>query len=127
METQDPIRYKVFRFLDYKVYQESKKWLQEISALSGVIENKKLFNKLESLALDVPLLIVSASTKLPDEAKDYLQRAVTSCNKLVACIDIATDYQLTAPEEFEMFQSGYKGITIQLKAFIKAINPKNSK
>lgn len=113
---------QTFRFVDYTVYQESKKWLQEIFSLKGIIEaNTDLWFQLKSQATALVMNIAAASTKLPNDAVWYLGNAITATNKVVACLDIACDLQAMSPQEFQNLRDGFKGIVIQLKSFIRAL------
>ena len=112
----------MYRFIEYNVYQESKKWFQEISSLKGVFESQlELWPLIRSNCISVVMNIASASTKLPQEAKRYLSFSITSANKVVACLDIACDEQLISQEEFQTLSEGYKKVIIQIKSFIKAM------
>jgi ribonuclease HII len=71
MET---VEYKTFRFVDYKVYHESKKWFQEIVAISGVVEDKELYKALKSNTLNIALNIASASILAKTYRDDYMNR-----------------------------------------------------
>lgn len=123
----DKKEYNTFRFVDYKVYQESKKWFQEILSLQGVLEiNSGLWNQLKANVMSVVMNITAASTQLPMEAKRYLGYSITAANKSVACLDIACDLQSISVEEFKTLSEGYKGVIIQLKSFIKALGGKPS-
>jgi hypothetical protein len=111
---------KTFRFMDYKVYQDSKRWHQEALDLKGVFSaNSDLWNQLKIQTTSVVMNIAAASTKLPQDAKYYLGGSITAANKAVACLDIACDLQTITPDEFQVFSEGYKGVVIQLKSFIK--------
>jgi len=112
--------YSTFRFMDYRVYQDSKKWHQEALILKGIFEaNPDLWYQLKAQTISVVMNIAAASTKLPTEAKRYLGSSITAANKAVACLDIACDLQVITPEEFQVLSEGFKGVIIQLKGFIK--------
>jgi len=113
---------QTYRFIDYQVYQESKKWFQEISSLRGVFEtNTTLWHQLKAAMTSVVMNITAASTKLPSDARRYLGNAITSANKTVACLDIARDQQAITDEEFQTLSDGFQSVIIQLKRFIKAL------
>ncbi|MDP2691815.1 MAG: four helix bundle protein [bacterium] len=120
--TTEPKTYSTFRFVDYKVYQESKKWFQEVSSLKGILESSTdLWYQLKNNITSVVMNIAAASTKLPLEARNYLGGSITAANKAVACLDMACDLQAISLDEFKTLSEGYKGIIIQLKSFIKAL------
>ncbi|MDF2378990.1 MAG: four helix bundle protein [Candidatus Gracilibacteria bacterium] len=111
-----------FRFFNYKVYQESKNWYQEVSHLKGILEdNTDLWYQVKSNMTSLVMNIAAASTKLPDEAKRYLGNSITAANKAMACLDIACDLKVITNEELEALSEGFKGIIIQLKGFIKVL------
>lgn len=125
VESNAKIYPTTFRFVDYKVYHESKKWWQEVLALKGILEpTPELWYQLKSNMTALVMSITSASTKLPNDAKRDLSNAITSVNKTVACLDMACDLQVITPEEFQVFTEGFKGLIIQLKCFIKALGTK---
>lgn len=123
MSTETNTQYgPVFKFINYKVYQQSKQWFQEVVSLKGVLEtNTELWHLLKSNCTSVLMNITAASTKLPQDAKRHLSYAITSANKAVACLDIACDSEAITAEEFETLSEGYKDVIIQIKGFIKAI------
>ncbi|MGE3279240.1 MAG: hypothetical protein AB7J40_05680 [Candidatus Altimarinota bacterium] len=117
-----------FRFMDYRVYQESKKWHQEALSLKGVFAaNSDLWNQLKIHTTSVVMNIAAASTKLPEQAKFSLGSSITAANKAVACLDIACDLQAITPDEFQLFSEGFKGVIIQLKGIIKKMGLAASK
>lgn len=125
-EQKEAKKYTTFRFVDYRVYQESKKWFQEILSLQGVLEaNSNLWSHLRNNVTSVVMNIAAASTKLPHEAKKYLGYSITASNKAVACLDIACDLQSITPQEFQTLSEGFKGVIIQLKSFIKALGSRS--
>ena len=118
----------IFRFVDYKVYQDSKNWYQEVVSLKGVLEtNTDLWFQLKSHITSMVMNIAAASTKLPSEAQRYLGSSITAANKAVACLDIACDFGVITTDEFDTLSDGFKGIIIQLKAFIKGIGIRSAK
>lgn len=119
--------YNTFRFVDYRVYHESKKWLQEVFSLKGIFEtNTDVWYQLKSNMTALVMNIAAASTKLPGDAKRYLGNSITAANKSVACLDIACDLQVIRPEEFEAVSAGLKGVIIQLKCLIRAMGTKKA-
>lgn len=113
--------------MDYKVYQDSKKWHEEALSLKGVFDvNPDLWYQLKTQTISVVMNIAAASTKLPQEAKRYLGGSITAANKAVACLDIACDLQTISPDEFQVFSDGFKGVIIQLKGFIKKMGGSTS-
>mgnify|MGYP001590627688 CR=1 FL=1 len=111
-----------FRFVDYRVYQDSKRWFQEVLSLKGLLESTpELWNQLKANVMSVVMNITSSSTKLPLEARRYLGFSITSANKAVACLDMACDLKILTPEEFQTLSHGFQGVIIQLKGFIKAL------
>jgi hypothetical protein len=120
--------YPTFRFIDYKVYQDSKLWHQETLNLKGVFAaNNDLWSQLKIQTTSVVMNIAAASTKLPQEARYFLSNGITAANKAVACLDIACDLQVITPEEFQTMSEGFKGVVIQLKSFIKKMGTFASK
>ncbi|MDP2691338.1 MAG: hypothetical protein Q8O95_02970 [bacterium] len=120
-KTDPKKEFNTFRFTDYKVYHESKKWYQEVLQLRGVLEATALWNPLKGNLHSLVMNIAAASTKLPMDAKRYLGNGITAINKAVACLDIACDEGAIDPDEFSVFTEGFKGMVIQLKSFIKAL------
>lgn len=114
--------YQTFRFVDYRVYQDSKKWFEEVLTLRGLFDTTpSLWNQLKNNVTSVVMNIAAASTKLPQEARRYLGFSITAANKSVACLDIARDLETITSDEFQTFSEGFKGVIIQLKKFIKAL------
>lgn len=120
--------YKTFRFVDYKVYQESKKWYLEMANLKGIFgdQNTSLWYQLSNNMNALVMNIAAASTRLPEDGKRSFGSAITSANKAVACLDIASDLNIISDEEYETLSDGMKGVVILLKSFIKAMGPAKS-
>ncbi len=126
--TSDASAHQTFRFIDYKVYQDSKYWFQEITSLKGILDtNTELWIQIKINITSVLMNITSSSTKLPKDAKKYLGNAITAANKVVACLDLACDVQALSPEEFQLLSNGFKDVIIQLKRMIKSLgSPKTA-
>lgn len=117
----------VFRFVNYHVYQDSKLWFREIMNIKGLVEDQtELWSQLRNSATSVVMNIAASSTKLPQEAKNYLGHSITAANKVVACLDMVCDAEVITTEEFTDLKEGYEAIIIQLKGFIKAIGKPKS-
>ena len=118
----------VFRFINYSVYQDSKKWYQEMCSLKGIFGDQiELWQLLKSNITSVVMNIAAASTKLPSEAKRYLGFSITAANKAVACLDMAKDADIINQSEYDVLSEAYQAIILQLKGFIKAIGNTDQK
>lgn len=117
---------KKFRFRNFKVYNDARKFRNELKELS-----KKKFPKEEQYsltsqlwrALDSIILNIAegADRKTDKDFGHYLNQSHTSLNEVVACIDLATDDQYLTEVERDNYLVKAEGIANQLTAFRKKV------
>lgn len=112
---------RTFRFLDFKVYQEAKKFRREIVAIAKKLP-KELANQLLRAALSVVLNIAEGSAKKSDrDFGRFLENALGSINEVVAGLDCAADEGSISQDEFEKLVLRAENIAKQLGGFAKKL------
>ena len=101
---------ETFRFLNFKVYQDSKKFYNRIIELTEKIPRKLeyLVLQLRRSALSVILNIAEGSAKKSDrDFNRFLENSLGSINESLACLEIILDHRLITKEDFqELFLQG---------------------
>ena len=87
-------------------------------------EDQNMYDTLIKNATNTIMSIVTASGKLPEEAKNHLKNSIANAQKVIATLDIMTDLEIIDPEEFQDLKDDYTGTIIQLKGFIRALGSK---
>ena len=115
---------KTFRFLDFKVYQDSKRFYKEIILISRKFPREfwELGDQIRRSALSVCLNIAEGSGKNSDkEFNRYLDNSLGSVNETAAGIDIAFDNDLITNEKAKHLLGEAKEIANQLGGFSKKL------
>lgn len=95
---------KIFRFLDFKVYKDAKKFYNQVIELTNKIPRKfdYLVLQLRRSALSVILNIAEGSAKKSDkDFNRYIENSLGSINESVACLEIILEHKLIAGEKFK--------------------------
>ena len=100
---------KTFRFLDFKVYQDAKKFYKEILKVTKNFPKEFLFDltsQLRRSVLSVILNIAEGSAKKSDkDFNRFVENALGSVNEVVACLEVACENGLIAEATFaELFK-----------------------
>jgi four helix bundle protein len=119
----------LFRFLDWSVYKDAKKFRQKVKKIIKEEfpkeEKYKLSDQIERALNSVCLNIAEGSNKLSDiELSHYLNNASTSLEEVVSGLDLAKDDGYITEEEFQIFYHEAESIGKQLVAFGKIIRNK---
>lgn len=117
---------KKFRFRDFKVYKDARKFSKELKDFSNKkFPSRERFSLLSQLwrALDSILLNIAEGSDRGTD-KDFglfLNRSHTSLNEVISCLDIAVDCNYITIAEQEIFL--IKGIDLanQLTAFRRKV------
>jgi len=112
---------KIFRFLDFQVYQNAKVFRREVKNLSKSFPKEEQFVLTQQLwrALDSILLnIAEGSVKYSDiDFRRFLNISLASLNEVVACLELACDDGYISDEQLEDLLMKSEGIARQLRAF----------
>ncbi len=112
---------KTFRFRDFKVYQEAKKFRQEVNKIAKRLSAEQA-SQLRRAALSVVLNIAEGSAKKSDkDFSRFLENALGSVSEVVACLDCALDDGAISQAEFENLVSRGENIAKQLGGFVKKL------
>lgn len=115
---------KTFRFLDFTVYQDSKKFYKIIISVTEMFnsKHKDLVHQLIRAALSVCLNIAEGSAKKSDkDFNRYIEHSLGSINESVAAIDIAYDNNLITISSYEEIKNLAENIAKQLGGLSKKL------
>ena len=121
----------IFRFLDFQVYKDSKKFYKSIFQLTKMFpkETWDLIDQLRRAALSICLNIAEGCAKKSDrDFARFLSNSLGSVNECVAGLDCALEIGLIKPETFSQLEKEAESIANQLGGFIKKLQnrPKSS-
>lgn len=115
---------KTFRFLDFKVYSDSKNFYMELSSIIKRFprEHWDLADQLRRAALSVCLNIAEGSAKASDkDFNRYLSNSLGSINEVVAALDICLSMNLITQKRFQAYMIETELIAKQLGGFSKKL------
>ena len=115
---------KTFRFLEFKVYQDAKKFYKKVVLITKNFPRQywELGAQMRRSSLSVCLNISEGSGKNSDkEFNRYLGNSLGSINETAAGIDIAFEEKLIAVNNKESLLSEAKEIANQLGGFSKKL------
>ena len=118
---------RTFRFLDFDVYEKSKKLHREINAIVKNFPRSYyyLIDQIKRAILSVCLNIAEGSAKSSDkDFARYLQNSLGSINEVIACMDVCLDEGLITKSQFDEIEKDAENIAKQLGSFIKKLKPK---
>ncbi len=117
--------FKTFRFLDFKVYIDAKKFYKSIVLVSNQLKDFSLKDQIRRASLSIVLNIAEGSAKESDrEFYRFLQIALGSVNEVCACLDVMKDNTLISKEVFEKLTIDCENIAKQLGGFCKMLTVK---
>ena len=109
----------IFRFLDWKVYEDAKKLNRTIGAISqrfSIDIKKKYYSQFNRAALSVCLNIAESVGRYTDaEMCRFLDFSLGSISELVACADSLKDEKCITNEEFLSIFEQAKQIAKQIQ------------
>lgn len=110
-----------FRFRDFPVYQDARKFRKKAKALSGKFPDNEKYILMQQLwrALDsIVLNIAEGSERYSDkDFGHFLNNAFTSLSEVIACFDLAYDDDYINKEELDAVCRDGENLGKQLKAF----------
>ena len=115
---------KTFRFLDFQVYQDSKRFYREIVHITRKFPREywELGDQIRRSSLSICLNIAEGSGKSSDkEFNRYLNNSLGSVNETAAGIDIAYEQNLITKEISDSLLTKAKEIADQLGGFSKKL------
>ena len=115
---------KTFRFLEFEVYKDSKRFYQLIVAVCKKFPKEfySLVDQLRRCALSVILNIAEGSAKKSDrDFNRYIENALGSINEAVAALDVAISNKLITEEEFTLLRELAEDIAKQSGGFSKKL------
>lgn len=119
----------MFRFLDWKVYKDSREVFKKILEIIATLPNERRFDvgsQLTRSALSISLNIAEGSGKHSDkEMNRFFNIALGSVNETVASLDILRDNKLITGEKFDQIIGMLREVTNQLGGFKKKLRSKN--
>jgi len=112
---------KTFRFLEFKVYQDAKKFNIELFNLAKKFP-LELKSQIIRSSLSIVLNIAEGSAKKSDrDFNRYIQNSLGSVHETVAGLEIALELKLVSREKFAGLLKKAEKITKQLGGFSKRL------
>ncbi len=115
-----------FRFLNYKVYRDSKEFKLSSDDCIKILLEKKQFSlkdQLDRALISVSLNIAEGfSRKTNKDLKRFLLMSLGSLNETVACFDLAKDMRLISEKRFEKISEKAENVARQLSGLIRSLN-----
>ncbi len=113
---------KTFRFREFKVYKDSRIYANELKSFVGKNFPKEerfsltsqVYRALDSIILNIA---EGADRGTDKDFALFLNRAHTSLNEVVACLDVALDNSYIAKNDHQYFLESAAGLADQLTAF----------
>ncbi len=116
---------KTFRFLDFKVYKDSKNYYKKILIISDRVKSYSFKDQIRRASLSVVLNIAEGSARKSDiEFARFLEISIASLNEVVACLDILKDLNKINEKEYSNFLLESEDLGKQLGGFIKKLKVK---
>jgi four helix bundle protein len=113
---------ETFRFLQFKVYKDAKRYFKEILVVSERVKSYSFKDQIRRAALSVVLNIAEGSAKKSDkEFAKFLETSIASLNEVVACLDIMADLNKLEIKESKDLLEKSEELTKQLGGFIKKL------
>ena len=117
---------KLFRFLNWQVYKDSKKVFKRILKIVGKMPKEfrfELGSQIIRSANSIILNIAEGSGKSSDkELNRFFNIALGSINETVANLDVLRENNFINSEEFDTLFLEIKGVSKQLGGFKKKLN-----
>ena len=120
----------IFRFRNFPVYKDSKKFRKELKELSRQKFTKEeqynLTSQLWRALNSILLNIAEGSDRYSDtDFSRFLNNSLTSLNEVVACLDCAFDDGYIDAGEQDKYLLKAEGLAKQLKAFSSKVRKDN--
>jgi four helix bundle protein len=114
-----------FRFLNFPVYKDIKKYIGNIYAVSAKFPKDEQFgltNQLRRAATSIALNLAEGSDRGSDQDfKRFIQMAIGSVNETVAIFDLAQERGFISRENCVIMLTQAESIVKQLSAFRQAL------
>ncbi|MBN3033403.1 MAG: four helix bundle protein [Candidatus Saganbacteria bacterium] len=114
-----------FRFLDFPVYKEIKKYIGDVYSLSSNFPKDEQFgltNQLRRAATSIALNLAEGSDRGSDQDfKRFIQMAIGSVNETVAVLDIALEMGFISQENYAIIIKKAESIVKQLSGFRQSL------
>lgn len=115
-----------FRFLEFPVYKEIKKYIKAIYELSSKFPKEEQFgmtNQIRRAGVSIALNIAEGSDRGSDkDFQRFIQMAIGSLNETVAVLDIAKDNGFVNQNNCDIILEQAESIVKQLSGFRKSLD-----
>ena len=115
-----------FRFRDWQVYKDARNFRQELNEVLKTfpkIETYVLVDQTKRAMLSVILQIAEGSNRKTEKDKNlFINRALTSLDEVVACLDSALDDDYITNSQHTALLSKLENLAKQLRGFGKYIS-----
>lgn len=114
----------VFRFRNFRIYQDSKEIAKEIILLTRKFPREFWFLKdqINRSSLSMPLNIAEGSAKRSDrDFNRYLENSLGSINETMASLEFALDLKLISSDKFKDLETKLMNIANQTGGFSRKL------
>jgi four helix bundle protein len=114
-----------YRFQNWQVYKDARSLRKEINYLSKTFSKEEqyiLCDQIKRAILSVILQIAEGSNRKTEKDKNlFINRALTSLDEVVACLDCALDDKYITQKQYDFIVSKIEIVSKQLRGFEKYI------
>ena len=114
-----------FRFLQFPVYKEIKKYIKNIYKISSGFPKEERFgvtNQIRRAAVSIALNLAEGSDRGSDkEFQRFIQMAIGSLNETVAVLDLSLDNGFVDQKNCDIMLEQAENIVKQLSGFRKSL------
>jgi len=120
---------KGFRFLNFKVYSDSKNLFFDFECLLSELQLRKEFVLKDQLCRSLTSIVLNiaegSSRSSSKDFKRFLEISLGSLNEVVACLDLIKDKKFVDDSTFGKYISKSENIGKQISGLIRALNKKS--
>ena len=119
-----------FRFLDFPIYKETKRYIKEIYSLSVKFPKDEQFgvtNQLRRAATSIALNLAEGSDRGSDkEFQRFIQMSIGSLNETVAILNICFDNGFIIKSEYDIMLTRAENMVKQLSGLKRSLGSNRS-
>lgn len=115
-----------YRFQNWQVYKDARKLRRDINLVAKAFPKEEqyiLADQIRRAVLSVVLQIAEGANRKTEKDKNlFINRALTSLDEVVACLDCARDDDYISESKYQELLENIESISKQLRGFSKYIS-----